>query len=59
MSNIPQVPRSLGTNNIYELALKRDIFFHHPYESFQPIVGFIRKLQMILIQLRLNKLCTA
>ncbi|ADC86666.1 RNA degradosome polyphosphate kinase [Staphylococcus lugdunensis] len=39
----PQVPRSLGTNNIYELALKRDIFFHHPYESFQPIVDFIRE----------------
>ena len=25
----PQIPRSLGNNNLYELALKRDIFFHH------------------------------
>lgn len=39
----PQVPRSLGNNNIYKLALERDIFFHHPYESFEPIVDFIRK----------------
>ena len=39
----PQVPRSLGYNNIYQLALERDIFFHHPYESFEPIVDFIRE----------------
>lgn len=38
-----QIPRSLGNNNLYELALKRDIFFHHPYESFEPIVDFIRE----------------
>lgn len=24
-------------------ALKRDVFFHHPYESFEPIVDFIRE----------------
>ena len=46
----PQIPRSLGNNNLYELALKRDIFFHHPYESFEPIVDFIREVQTILIQ---------
>ena len=46
----PQIPRSLGNNNLYELALKRDIFFHHPYESFEPIVDFIREAQTILIQ---------
>ncbi|MGN5883716.1 MULTISPECIES: RNA degradosome polyphosphate kinase [Staphylococcus] len=39
----PQIPESLGYNNIYDLALKRDIFFHHPYESFEPIVDFIRE----------------
>ena len=39
----PQIPRSLGNNNIYKLALERDIFFHHPYESFEPIVDFIRE----------------
>ncbi len=39
----PQPPRSLGNKNIYQLSLKRDIFFHHPYESFEPIVDFIRQ----------------
>lgn len=39
----PQIPESLGYNDIYDLALKRDIFFHHPYESFEPIVDFIRE----------------
>lgn len=39
----PQIPESLGYNDVYDLALKRDIFFHHPYESFEPIVDFIRE----------------
>ncbi|MGV3277904.1 RNA degradosome polyphosphate kinase [Staphylococcus hyicus] len=39
----PQVPQSLGDNNIFDLAMKRDIFFHHPYESFDPIVDFIKE----------------
>lgn len=40
---VPQIPQSLGNHNIFDLSLKRDIFFHHPYESFEPIVDFIRK----------------
>ena len=28
---------------MYDLALKRDSLFHHPYESFEPIVDFIRE----------------
>ena len=39
----PQIPASLNKNNIYELALEKDIFFHHPYESFKPIVEFIKE----------------
>ncbi|MDW8542985.1 RNA degradosome polyphosphate kinase [Staphylococcus sp. KG4-3] len=40
---VPQIPQTLGDNNIFDLSLKRDIFFHHPYESFEPIVDFIRE----------------
>ncbi|WP_394856669.1 RNA degradosome polyphosphate kinase [Staphylococcus saprophyticus] len=40
---VPQIPQSLGNHNIFDLSLKRDIFFHHPYESFEPIVDFIRE----------------
>lgn len=40
---VPQLPRDLGNENIFAVALKQDIFFHHPYESFEPIVDFIRE----------------
>ncbi|MDM5332546.1 RNA degradosome polyphosphate kinase [Ureibacillus composti] len=41
-SFIPQRPKDLALNeNIYEKALTQDLFFHHPYESFEPIVDFI------------------
>ena len=40
---VPQIPSSLGNNDVFDLSLKRDIFFHHPYESFEPIVDFIRE----------------
>ncbi|MEB8127222.1 RNA degradosome polyphosphate kinase [Staphylococcus succinus] len=40
---VPQLPRDLGNENIFDVALKQDIFFHHPYESFEPIVDFIRE----------------
>ncbi len=39
---IPQPPEDLASDeNIFEAILKRDIFLHHPYESFQPIIDFI------------------
>lgn len=38
----PQVPEDLiGKEDIFEAALKQDLLFHHPYESFQPIIGFL------------------
>lgn len=41
-SFIPQAPQSLEFDeDLFEKALKEDIFFHHPYESFQPIVDFV------------------
>ncbi len=39
---IPQVPQDLIENkDIFETALNQDILFHHPYESFEPVVNFI------------------
>ena len=41
-SFIPQPPLDLQSDeNIFEKALQQDIFFHHPFESFAPIVDFI------------------
>jgi len=41
-SFIPQHPKDLDTDeDIYEKALVQDIFFHHPYESFEPIIDFV------------------
>lgn len=39
---ISQTPEDLVEEEcIFDAARKRDIFFHHPYESFSPIVDFI------------------
>ncbi|WP_412766695.1 RNA degradosome polyphosphate kinase [Ureibacillus terrenus] len=41
-SFIPQRPHDLESDEtIFEKALEKDLFFHHPYESFEPIVEFI------------------
>lgn len=41
---IPQVPQDLLVEeDIFETVRKEDILFHHPYESFAPIVGFVQK----------------
>ncbi|MFF5993124.1 RNA degradosome polyphosphate kinase [Lysinibacillus sp. KU-BSD001] len=41
-SFIPQPPQDLDSDeNIFEKALVQDLFFHHPYESFVPIVDFV------------------
>ncbi|MFB1081290.1 RNA degradosome polyphosphate kinase [Jeotgalibacillus sp. JSM ZJ347] len=41
-SFIPQPTGDLQPGeNIFDKALKQDLFFHHPYESFTPIIDFI------------------
>lgn len=39
---VSQPPRNLAAGeNIYEKLLEQDLFMHHPYESFEPVVDFI------------------
>lgn len=41
-SRISQPPRSLAFNeDIFEKVMEQDVFLHHPYESFEPVVEFV------------------
>lgn len=43
-SFIPQPPSDLTSEeDLFTKALKQDLFFHHPFESFIPIVDFVRE----------------
>ena len=42
--HIPQpVPEILDGENIFDKIRKSDIFMHHPYQTFKPVVDFIRQ----------------
>lgn len=39
---MPQAPRDLVSDEeIFEQVSDRDVFLHHPYESFEPVVDFV------------------
>lgn len=41
---IPQPPRSLDhAEDLFVAASEKDIFLHHPYESFQTVIDFVTK----------------
>ena len=41
---IPQpVPELTGKRDIFEEIRKRDILLHHPYQTFDPVVDFVKK----------------
>ncbi len=42
--HVPQpVPELTGKNDIFEEIRKGDILLHHPYQTFDPVVDFVRR----------------
>jgi polyphosphate kinase len=39
----PGIPEILEDENIFTLIQKKDIVLHHPYDSFNPVVDFIKQ----------------
>lgn len=40
----PQIPVDiLANDNLFELLESKDIIFHHPFDSFEPIIDFIKR----------------
>lgn len=39
----PITPNELQGESIYDLANRQDIFLHHPYDSFGPVLDFIKE----------------
>ena len=39
---IPGLPAKVANANIFDQLRRNDILLHHPFESFQPVVDFIR-----------------
>ncbi len=40
---LPSVPRSIAEDGYFETISRRDILLYHPYDSFEPVVDFIRE----------------
>ena len=38
----PKFPAQLATDDMFAVVRKADVLLHHPFQSFQPVVAFIR-----------------
>lgn len=39
----PKVPDEIVRRGVFEVMAEQDILLHHPYQSFQPVVDFVRQ----------------
>lgn len=39
----PVTPSELSGKDIFDVVEKQDVFLHHPYDSFDPVVDFIKR----------------
>jgi len=39
---VPGRPALLASGDMFELLKKKDVLLHHPFQSFQPVIDFIR-----------------
>ncbi|AGA32952.1 Polyphosphate kinase [Thioalkalivibrio nitratireducens DSM 14787] len=40
---IPSLPKAHGSGSIFDAIRQQELLLHHPYESFMPVVEFIRQ----------------
>ena len=39
---VPRFPPVLQTDSLFRIIRKQDVFLHHPYDSFSPVLDFVQ-----------------
>ncbi|WP_018625546.1 polyphosphate kinase 1 [Kangiella aquimarina] len=39
----PKVPDDIQRRGVFDVVTERDVLLHHPYQSFQPVIDFVRQ----------------
>lgn len=39
----PKVPEDIQRRGVFDVVSERDVLLHHPYQSFQPVIDFVRQ----------------